>query len=374
MALHSLTSWTLEISTEHSCHRIYSIYIYTHPPICRSELLSFHWTSWLPRQWLANFGPYLIPRNLHSFAFWKYIHRDQRDSTRITGFGQIQPLRFFPATFSSEIGLQENFWSPVRSQRKASLVALNGIYMNPVFCFFFWSITYFPGFLPFCDLSPVESHCWLYQTEGASAFLKQDLKTKNLYKGVGLAWRCFQKLCPQYPETAWWVSKALVSILLACACVWNWSPKSLIDKLTSLIFGNQKILFLAFFWSYIHQSPRVYVTMLTSGRYNKIPTLFLVETLGTCQSSEKVIWLHIFWYFWSWCFNDNKSCWTFCSKFFKSRDSASSRSSVLREAHRRTRDHTISRWGLNMYTVMIHVIQDILVLSYLIFATQWVQG
>lgn len=32
LALHSLTSWTLEISTEHSCHRIYSkyIYIYTH--------------------------------------------------------------------------------------------------------------------------------------------------------------------------------------------------------------------------------------------------------------------------------------------------------------------------------------------------------
>ena len=154
-----------------------------------------------------------------------------------------------------------------------------------------------------------------------------------------------------------------------------WERPEILDRQADkLDFWKSKDPFFSFFWSYIHQSPRVYVTMLTSGRYNKIPTLFLVETLGTCQSSEKVIWLHIFWYFLSWCFNDNKSCWTFCSKFFKSRDSASSRSSVLREAHRRTRDHTISRWGLNMYTVMIHVIQDILVLSYLIFATQWVQG
>ena len=180
----------------HSCHRLYSIYIYTSSN-CRSELLS----STELHDYQDNDSPIL--GLTWSLGIFTASHSGSTyTATRgivqgITGFGQIQPLRFFPATFSSEIGLQENFWSPVRSQRKASLVALNGIYLNPVFCgIFFWSIIYFPGFLPFCDLSPVESHCWLvyrrksYQTQGAAA-------TKNHHKGVGLAWRCFQKLCPQ---------------------------------------------------------------------------------------------------------------------------------------------------------------------------------
>ena len=45
LALHSLTSWSLEISTEHSYHSIYSMYIYIY--IYTSSNLS-EWTAFLP--------------------------------------------------------------------------------------------------------------------------------------------------------------------------------------------------------------------------------------------------------------------------------------------------------------------------------------
>lgn len=222
VSLHFLTSWTLGPRHLNRTLQPEYVYIYNsityiiytyYPPMCGGELLSFHWTSWLPGRWLANFGPYLIPRNLHSFTFWKYIHRDQRDSTRITGFGQIQPLRFFPR-FPQRLGSRRTsgLQSDHNERRRSWLQWMGYIWiMFSVGIFFessyisrvFAILRYITCWKPLLVFGMVNfglvcrfpcAFCTKsYQTQGASAFLKQDLKTKN-HQGGWVSMKMFPEI------------------------------------------------------------------------------------------------------------------------------------------------------------------------------------